>query len=237
MHPTQPRRPSHRRSARFRPTPTFDVGGLSGSTSATLVVFQQAATVAGLTLSQGTVNVGGTTTLSGTIVDPDPVVSHTVTIQWGDTPAATSSGTSSWRPDVFKRTHVREHARQLALGHVADRRDGRQQRPSFGRRRTTGRHRRRRLAGGADREPASFDHRLARLPDLQRIRAAGTLNQLSYQWTLTTGMATSTRRGPARPFPLPRSAAECSPRRWSSQTRTARPGRPAPGRRRPVNAE
>ncbi len=72
------------------PTPTFDVGGLSGSTSATLTVFQQTPTVAGLTLNQSTVNVGGTVTLSGTIVDPDPTVSHTVTIQWGDTSAATT---------------------------------------------------------------------------------------------------------------------------------------------------
>ena len=72
------------------PTPTFDVGGLSGSTSAMLTVFQQAPTIAGLTLSQSTVNVGGSTTLSGTIVDPDPVVSHTVTILWGDTPAPTT---------------------------------------------------------------------------------------------------------------------------------------------------
>ncbi len=72
------------------PTPTFDVGGLSGSTSAMLTVFQQVPTIAGLTLSQSTVNVGGTTTLSGTIVDPNPVVSHTVTIQWGDPSPATT---------------------------------------------------------------------------------------------------------------------------------------------------
>ena len=72
------------------PTPTFDVGGLSGSTSAMLTVFQQTPTVAGLTLSQGTVDIGGTTTLSGTIVDPNPVVSHTVTIQWGDPSPATT---------------------------------------------------------------------------------------------------------------------------------------------------
>ena len=72
------------------PTPTFDVGGLSGSTSAMLTVFQQTPTVAGLTLSQSTVNVGGTTTLSGTIVDPDSLVSHTVTIQWGDASANTT---------------------------------------------------------------------------------------------------------------------------------------------------
>ncbi len=80
-------------------------------------------------------------------------------------------GASSWRPDVFKRTHLREHARRLALGHVADRCDGRQQRPSFGRSRTPCRHRRRRVASGADREPAAFDHRLARFADQQRIRA------------------------------------------------------------------
>jgi len=72
------------------PTPTFDVGGLSGSTSATLTVFQQTPTVAGLILNQSTVNVGGTITLSGTIVDPNPLVSHTVTIQWCDASAATT---------------------------------------------------------------------------------------------------------------------------------------------------
>ena len=71
------------------PTPTFDVGGSSGSTSATLTVFQQAPTV-GLSLSQSTVNVNGTVTLSGTIVDPNPLLSHTVTIGWGDTPATTT---------------------------------------------------------------------------------------------------------------------------------------------------
>ena len=37
----------------------------------------------------------------------------------------------------------------------------------------------------------------------------------------------STHRGPARRFRLSRSAAECSPRRWWSPTRTAQPGRRA----------
>ena len=72
------------------PTPTFDVGGLSGSTSATLTVFQQAPTIAGLTLSPTTVLVNGSTTLSGTIVNPNPLLSHTLTIQWGDTAATTT---------------------------------------------------------------------------------------------------------------------------------------------------
>ncbi len=72
------------------PTPTFDVGGLSGSTSATLTVSQQSPTITGLNLSPTTVNVNGTVTLSGTVVDPNPLVSHMLTIQWGDTPATTT---------------------------------------------------------------------------------------------------------------------------------------------------
>ncbi len=72
------------------PTPTFDVGDLSGTTSATLTVFQQAPTITGLNLSQSTINVNSTVTLSGRIVDPNPHVSHTVTIQWGD-PSATTT--------------------------------------------------------------------------------------------------------------------------------------------------
>ena len=72
------------------PTPTFDVGGLSGSTSATLTVYQQSPTITGLNLSPTTIDVNGTVILSGTVVDPNPLLSHTLTIQWGDTTATTT---------------------------------------------------------------------------------------------------------------------------------------------------
>ena len=97
------------------PTPTFDVGGLSGSTSAMLTVFQQAPTIAGLTLSQSTVNVSGTATLSGTIVDPNPLVSHTVTITVGRHTRHDHPGPAPRRPGVFERAPVLEHSRQLAF--------------------------------------------------------------------------------------------------------------------------
>ena len=168
------------------PTPTFDVGGYSGSTSASLTVFQQAPTITGLTLSQSTVNVGGTTTLSGTIVDPDPVVSHTVTIQWGDTLAPT---TLVLPPGdlAFSSTHTYESTPGNALSGawpidvtVVNSN----------------------LASGAVAPPAVTAVDVSPVVQIESLPLSttgslvslisnatepGTLNQLTYQWTLTTG--------------------------------------------------
>ncbi len=152
-----------------------------------LTVFQQTPTVAGLTLSQSTVNVGGTTTLSGTIVDPDPVVSHTVTIQWGDpspnstlvlppgdlafssahqydsTPGNSLSGT--WPIDV---TVVNSN---LASGSVAP--------PAVTAVDVS-------PVVQIESLPLSTTGSLVSLIS-NATEPPGTLNQLTYQWTLTTG--------------------------------------------------
>ncbi len=171
------------------PTPPFDVGGLSGSTSAMLTVFQQAPTIAGLTLSQSTVNVGGTTTLSGTIVDPDPVVSHTVTIQWGDP----SPNTTLVLPPgdlVFSSTHQYDSTPGNALSgawpiDVTVINSN--------------------LASGAVAPPAVTAVDVSPIVQIESLPLStsgslvslisiateppGTHNQLTYQWTLTTGGA------------------------------------------------
>ena len=218
------------------PTPTFDVGGLSGSTSAMLTVFQQVPTIAGLTLSQSTVSVGGTTTLSGTIVDPDPVVSHTVTIQWGDpspnttlvlppgdlafssahqydsTPGNSLSGT--WPIDV---TVVNSN---LASGSVAP--------PAV-----TAVD----VAPVVQIEslPLSTTGSLVSLISIA-TEPPGTRNQLTYQWTLTTGGAV---RFGNRPDPF-----VCLDQRRSVHRDGGghRPGRrdragQRTGRRRPIDPE
>jgi hypothetical protein len=65
--------------------------GFSGLSSDNLIVTftPVSPSITGLTPSQATINEGDTMTLSGSLTDPDPTLSSTVTINWGDGSPAT----------------------------------------------------------------------------------------------------------------------------------------------------
>ncbi len=66
----------------------FDAGGATGTAAASINVVAPLVSVSGLTLSSTSINENDQVNLKGTIVDPFPLASHTVTISWGDGPSA-----------------------------------------------------------------------------------------------------------------------------------------------------
>ncbi len=69
-------------------TTVFDAGGSTGHANASVNVVAPPVSVSGLTQSSTSINENDHVTLTGTIVDPYPLATHTVTISWGDAPSA-----------------------------------------------------------------------------------------------------------------------------------------------------
>ena len=84
------------------PPPTFDVGGLSATTSAAISVVQNPPTfnAGSIAVSPTVVHEGNTATISGTITDANPTLSHTITVTWGD-PNDTGTSSVFLPPGVF----------------------------------------------------------------------------------------------------------------------------------------
>ncbi len=86
-------------------TTPFDAGGSTGHASASINVGPPLVSVSGLTLSSTSINENDQVILKGTIVDPYPLASHTVTISWGDGASAFTTiklnpGRSTSRPII-----------------------------------------------------------------------------------------------------------------------------------------
>ena len=90
----------------FTTPPSFDVGGLSGSTSATLAVSAAAPTITGLTLSSPSIFEGNGVTLSGSFTDPNPLSQHTVTISWGDVAGSSTTIALGIGAVTFSAPHI-----------------------------------------------------------------------------------------------------------------------------------
>ena len=71
-------------------TTPFDAGGSTANATVSVNVVAPLISVSGLSLSSTSINENGQVTLTGTIVDPWPLASHTVTISWGDGPSGFS---------------------------------------------------------------------------------------------------------------------------------------------------
>ena len=88
------------------PTPTFDVGGLSGSTMAIVPFTVPPPSVTGLSLDHPTINEDQSVTLTGQVVDVSPTASHTLTIAWGDSPSSKNTYYLPPGTTAFSATHL-----------------------------------------------------------------------------------------------------------------------------------
>ena len=152
--------------------------------------------VSGLTLSSTSINENDQVNVKGTIVDPFPLASHTVTISWGDAPSAfTTIKLNPGALDFSANYQYLNNPTGLAIRRVSDPRDRYEQpRPDrngirLGRRCPTSRRR----------SQSRPWHPPVRRPSFRfspAVTDPGTLDSHTYQWSVNgTSVASATQPG------------------------------------------